>query len=91
MLHTAERLFGDTFMWLILAADRHQMGFCTMGAFMRGNVPVGLEGSLYLGQLAGGDLRADVTVTSVRFDLAARRPPEIDAESHQRSLAPIAS
>jgi uncharacterized protein (DUF849 family) len=53
MLHmrrTAERLFGDAFVWSILAAGRHQMGLCTMGAIMGGNVRVGLEDSLYIGK-----------------------------------------
>lgn len=53
MLHmrrTAERLFGDDFLWSILAAGKHQMSLCTMGAIMGGNVRVGLEDSLYVGK-----------------------------------------
>jgi uncharacterized protein (DUF849 family) len=48
MKSTADRLFGEDFYWSILAAGRHQMPFCTMGAIMGGNVRVGMEDSLYL-------------------------------------------
>jgi uncharacterized protein (DUF849 family) len=48
MKRTADRLFGDDFYWSILAAGRHQMPFCTMGAIMGGNVRVGMEDSLYI-------------------------------------------
>lgn len=53
MLHmrrTAERLFGNDYLWSILASGKHQMGLCTMGAIMGGNVRVGLEDSLYVGK-----------------------------------------
>ncbi len=54
MRRTADRLFGRDYLWSILAAGRHQMGLCTMGAVMGDNVRVGLEDSLYIakGQLA---------------------------------------
>jgi len=50
MRRTADRLFGQDYMWSILAAGRHQMGLCTMGAVMGGNVRVGLEDSVYVGR-----------------------------------------
>jgi uncharacterized protein (DUF849 family) len=50
MRRTADRLFGKDYLWSILAAGRHQMGLCTMGAIMGGNVRVGLEDSLYIGK-----------------------------------------
>jgi uncharacterized protein (DUF849 family) len=54
MRNTAERLFGDAYVWSILGAGRHQTALVTMGAIMGGNVRVGLEDSIYLarGQLA---------------------------------------
>jgi uncharacterized protein (DUF849 family) len=54
MRSTAERLFGDAYVWSILGAGRHQTALVTMGAIMGGNVRVGLEDSIYLarGQLA---------------------------------------
>ncbi len=50
MRRTADRLFGKDYLWSVLAAGRHQMGLCTMGAVMGGNVRVGLEDSLYIGK-----------------------------------------
>ena len=50
MKRTADRLFGPDYQWSILAAGRHQMSMCTMGAMMGGNVRVGMEDSIYLGK-----------------------------------------
>jgi len=50
MRETADRLFGDQYVWSVLAAGRHQMGFTTMAGIMGGNVRVGLEDSLYIGR-----------------------------------------
>ena len=49
MRETADRLFGDRYVWSVLAAGRHQMPFCTMAGIMGGNVRVGLEDSLWIG------------------------------------------
>jgi uncharacterized protein (DUF849 family) len=50
----ADKLFGDDYMFSVLAAGRHQMPFITMSAAMGGHVRVGLEDSLMIarGQLA---------------------------------------
>lgn len=49
-LHTiAEKLFGDSYEWSVLAAGRHQMAFATQAALLGGNLRVGMEDSLYLG------------------------------------------
>lgn len=50
MRETADRLFGKDYEWSVLAAGRHQLGFCTMAGIMGGNVRVGLEDSLYIGK-----------------------------------------
>ena len=50
MREVANSLFGDDYQWSILAAGKHQLSFCTMGAIMGGNVRVGLEDSLYAGK-----------------------------------------
>ncbi len=50
MKDTADRLFGDKYVWSVLAAGRHQMAFTTMAGIMGGNVRVGLEDSLYIGR-----------------------------------------
>ncbi|WP_419909200.1 3-keto-5-aminohexanoate cleavage protein [Hoeflea sp.] len=54
MKQTADRLFGDDYVWSVLAAGRFQMPFITQAAMMGGNVRVGLEDSLFIarGQLA---------------------------------------
>jgi uncharacterized protein (DUF849 family) len=48
MRRIADKLFGDQYVWSILAAGRHQMPLVTMGAIMGSSVRVGLEDSLYL-------------------------------------------
>jgi uncharacterized protein (DUF849 family) len=50
MRETADRLFGESYVWSVLAAGRHQMGFTTMAGVLGGNVRVGLEDSLYIGR-----------------------------------------
>ncbi len=50
MKETADRLFGDSYYWSVLAAGRHQMPFATQSAMMGGSVRVGLEDSLYIGR-----------------------------------------
>jgi uncharacterized protein (DUF849 family) len=50
MKNTADKLFGDDYVWSVLAAGRFQMPFCTQAAMMGGNVRVGLEDSLYIGR-----------------------------------------
>ena len=49
MKRTADRLFGNDYLWSVLAGGRHQINFCTTAAMMGGNVRVGLEDSLYIG------------------------------------------
>jgi uncharacterized protein (DUF849 family) len=50
MKETADRLFGDQYVWSVLAAGRHQMPFTTMAGMLGGNVRVGLEDSLWIGK-----------------------------------------
>src|SRR4030095_9969071 len=47
MRRTADRLFGNDYVWSVLAAVRHQMPLITQGAMLGGNVRVGLEDSLF--------------------------------------------
>ena len=49
MRETANKLFGDDYLWSVLAAGRHQMSFVTQAAILGGNVRVGLEDSIYIG------------------------------------------
>ncbi|GLZ50238.1 3-keto-5-aminohexanoate cleavage protein [Actinomycetospora sp. NBRC 106375] len=50
MKATADRLFGDDYVFSVFAAGRHQIPFCTTSATMGGHVRVGLEDSLYIGR-----------------------------------------
>lgn len=54
MKRTADRLFGDKYVWSVLGVGRHQLPIAAMAASMGGNVRVGLEDSLWLrpGKLA---------------------------------------
>ena len=49
MRRTADRLFGDSYLWSVLGAGRNQMPVATMAAAMGANVRVGLEDSLWIG------------------------------------------
>jgi len=49
MKRTADRLFGNDYLWSVLAGGRHQFNFCSTAAMLGGNVRVGLEDSLYIG------------------------------------------
>src|ERR1700724_1654841 len=50
MKRIADKLFGDSYAWSVLAAGRHQLPLVSMGAIMGGNVRVGLEDSLWIGR-----------------------------------------
>lgn len=50
MKRTADRLFGDAYVWSVLAAGRQQMPVAAMAASMGGNIRVGLEDSLWGGR-----------------------------------------
>src|SRR3977135_1306353 len=50
MKRTADRLFGEAYLWSVLGAGRNQMFVAAMSAVMGGNVRVGLEDSLWLGR-----------------------------------------
>ena len=54
MKRVADKLFGDSYLWSVLGAGKHQMALATQSALMGGNVRVGLEDSLTAapGQLA---------------------------------------
>jgi uncharacterized protein (DUF849 family) len=49
MHNIAEKLFGDSYEWSVLAAGRHQMSFATQAAMLGGNLRVGMEDSLFIG------------------------------------------
>jgi uncharacterized protein (DUF849 family) len=72
MRDTANRLFGDQYVWSVLAAGRHQMAFTTMAGILGGNVRVGLEDSLYIakGKLADSNAAQVAKIRRILEDLS---------------------
>ena len=69
---TANRLFGDQYVWSVLAAGRNQMAFTTTAGILGGNVRVGLEDSLYIGkgQLATSNAQQVAKIRRILEDLS---------------------
>ncbi|SEO18927.1 Uncharacterized conserved protein, DUF849 family [Salinihabitans flavidus] len=67
----ADKLFGDNYMFSVLAAGRHQTPLVTMSAAMGGHVRVGLEDSLMIarGQLAKTNAEQVVKIRRIVEDL----------------------
>jgi uncharacterized protein (DUF849 family) len=80
MRRTADRLFGDDYVWSVLAAGRHQMPIITQAALMGGNVRVGLEDSLMIGrgQLAESNAQQVTKIKSIllQFGMEPATPAE---------------
>ncbi|HEY0747912.1 MAG TPA: 3-keto-5-aminohexanoate cleavage protein [Steroidobacteraceae bacterium] len=80
MRRTADRLFGEDYVWSVLAAGRHQMPLITQAAMMGGNVRVGLEDSLYIerGQLASNNAEQVAKIRRIlaEFGLEPATPQE---------------
>ena len=72
MKETADKLFGDDYVFSVLAAGRHQLSFCTASAMMGGSVRVGLEDSLYIGrgQLADSNAQQVRRIKRICEDLS---------------------
>ncbi|MBL4719530.1 MAG: 3-keto-5-aminohexanoate cleavage protein [Alphaproteobacteria bacterium] len=72
MKRTADRLFGDDYVWSVLAAGRHQMSFVTQAALLGGSVRVGLEDSLYLakGKMAQTNAEQVTKIRRIMEDLS---------------------
>ena len=49
MKRTADRLFGDQYLWSVLGAGRNQLPIAAQSVALGGNVRVGLEDSLWIG------------------------------------------
>jgi len=58
----ADKLFGDDYMFSVLAAGRHQMPLITMAAAMGGHVRVGLEDSLMIARATLAKTNAEQVV-----------------------------
>lgn len=84
MRRTADRLFGNDYVWSVLGAGKYQMPVCTMAAQLGGNVRVGLEDSLSIsrGQLATSN--ADQVRKIVRILKEMGLEPASPAEARAR-------
>lgn len=71
MIRIADKLFGDDYMFSVLAAGRHQIPLTTMAAAMGGHVRVGLEDSLNIarGQLAESNAQQVAKIRRIVEDL----------------------
>jgi uncharacterized protein (DUF849 family) len=81
MKRTADRLFGDQYIWSVLGAGRQQMGIAAMAAARGGNVRVGLEDSLWdgPGKLAETNAAQVRRVRSILEGLSLQIAPPDDA------------
>lgn len=80
----ADKLFGDDYMFSVLAAGRHQMPMAAMSAAMGGHVRVGLEDSLMIsrGKLAKTNAEQ---VTKIR-DIVEGLGREVATPSEARAM-----
>ncbi len=71
MKQTADRLFGNDYVWSVLAAGRFQTPFVTQAAMLGGNVRVGLEDSLFIskGKLASSNAEQVKKIRSILVSL----------------------
>ena len=83
MRRTADRLFGDQYVWSALAAGRHQMPIITQAAMLGGNVRVGLEDSLYIqrGELAASNAQQVQKIRLILAELGLEAATPAEARS----------
>ena len=83
MKQTADRLFGDDYIWSVLAAGRFQIPFVTQAAMMGGNVRVGLEDSIYLskGVLAKSNAEQVIKIKKILEELGMQIASPDEARS----------
>jgi uncharacterized protein (DUF849 family) len=83
MKRTADKLFGDDYMFSVLGAGRYQMALVTQSALMGGHVRVGLEDSLYLekGRLAQNNAEQVARIREIleRLSLTVATPDQARA------------
>ena len=81
---TADRLFGDSYQFSVLAAGRAQIAMATMSATMGGHVRVGLEDNLYIGK---GELaRSNAQQVTLIRDIVERLGREVATPDEARAI-----
>jgi uncharacterized protein (DUF849 family) len=81
MKETADRLFGEDYLFSVFAAGKSQMPFAAQSALMGGSVRVGLEDSLYIarGKLAESNAQQVKKIRRIleSIDIAVAEPDEV--------------
>ena len=81
---TADRMFGDSYQFSVLAAGRAQIAMATMSAAMGGHVRVGLEDNLYIGK---GELaRSNAQQVTLIRDIVERLGREVATPDEARAI-----
>jgi uncharacterized protein (DUF849 family) len=83
MRRTADRLFGDAYVWSVLGAGRSQLPLAAMAAAMGGNIRVGLEDSLWLGKGALAPSNASQVRLAVQILEGLGLEPATPAEARE--------
>jgi uncharacterized protein (DUF849 family) len=81
MKRIADKLFGEDYMFSVLAAGRHQIPFTTMAAAMGGHVRVGLEDSLMISRGKLAERNADQVAKIRRIVEEVGREPATPDEA----------
>ena len=83
MKRTADRLFGDDYLWSVLGAGSNQMYVAAQSAVMGGNVRVGLEDSLWGGKgtLAKSNAEQVAKIKRIMEDLGLQNATPDEARS----------
>ncbi len=94
MKRTADRLFGDSYVWSVLGSGRYQFGLVTVGAILGSNVRVGMEDNLYIGKGQLAESNADM-VRKIRrileeLSLEIASPDEAREMLHLKGLGQVA-
>ena len=83
MKRTADRLFGNDYLWSVLGAGSNQMYVAAQSAVMGGNVRVGLEDSLWgsKGTLAKSNAEQVAKIKRIMEDLGLQTATPDEARS----------
>ncbi len=81
MRKTADKLFGNDYVWSVLAAGKRQMPFATQSALLGGHARVGLGDSLFIarGELATSNAQQVLKVRTIVESLGLEVATPADA------------
>jgi len=84
MKNTADKLFGNDYIWSTLSAGRYEFNLCTVSAIMGGNVRIGMEDNLYLGKGQLAKSNAEMVEKMIRILKELDFEPASVAETRKR-------